>query len=251
MAKKALVLSVEKALKIIDLFRHEKRMNLTEISGILNLPKSTAFGLIATLEKYGYLEQELDTGKYQLGITFLEMGGMFSSRLDIYKEVKPIMEKISKQYGGNVHMTKLLGNEVVYIDNIEPSNSIIVKTRIGSRAPANCTSTGKAFLACLSDAKLESLFPENHLVKLTKNSISNITTLKKQLALIRERGYSIDNQESILGVKGVGAVCRSLSGKPIFGISLARLSEQFSADLVEEIGKLLKIETELLSKRLG
>lgn len=251
MTKKALVRSVEKSLRIIELFKQYEKLNLTEIAGILNLPKSTAFGLIATLEKYGYLEQEIDTGKYQLGITLLEMGSIFSSRFDIMREAMPIMERLSKEYGGNAHITKLIGNEVVYMESVEPTNTVIVRTKIGSRAPANCTSTGKAFLSCFPDEKIEMLFKESALPKLTEHSISDVGTLKEHLAAIRKRGYSIDMQESILGVEGAGTIIKRRNGEPILGISLAGLSTQFDEDLLSEIGITLKEEAEKLSKKLG
>ena len=251
MAKKALVLSVEKALKIIELFRETPKLNLTEIANILDMPKSTAFGLIATLEKYGYLEQEETTGKYQLGITLLEMGGIFSSRLDIKDEVLPVIKMISERFAGNVHLTKLLGNEVVYIENIEPTNTVVIRTRIGSRAPANCTSTGKAFLACLSEEEIDKLFLQEQLPILTQNSINDIETLKDHLSEIRRLGYSVDREESILGVKGVGAVVKDRAGKPVVGISIAGLSGQMSDEKIKEIGTVLAESSAKLSKRLG
>lgn len=250
MARKTIILSVEKAFRIIDLFRESPELSLSNIASMLDMPKTTAYGLISTLEKYEYLEQNIVSGKYRLGIALLELGEICGSRYDHKNEVVQELKLLCDQYNGNGHITKLIKDKVVYIENIEPKNEVIIRTRIGSRAPANCTSTGKAFLSCLSEERIDMLFQQKQLPILTPNSIDNIDDLKEHLKKIKIVGYSVDNEESILNVKGVGVVLKNRHCKPIYGVSIAALSNQMTDDIIRRIGEELKETVERLSERI-
>jgi IclR family transcriptional regulator, KDG regulon repressor len=226
--KKARVLSVDKAFKIINLFKNNNELSLIEISRLLNIPKTTAFALIATIEEHGFLNQDSATGKYKLGFSVIEFYNALSNRMNIVSEAAALLRPISDIYEKNVHITMLIRNEVVYLESIIPAGEMTIKTIVGSSAPANCTSTGKAFLASLSETDLDYLLAKYPLQPLTPNSITDIGKLKAELNHIREVGYSIDNEESILGVKGVGIAVKNMSGKALIGISLAGLTSYWT-----------------------
>ena len=244
--KKARVFSVDKALKIIDLFKTHDELSLIEISGMLNMPKTTTFALIATIEDHGFLNQDSVSGKYKLGLSVIELYNALSNRINIKDEAAALLQPISERYGKNVHITTLIRNEVIYLESIIPTGGMTIKTIVGSRAPANCTSTGKAFLSCLSETDLDKLLEEYPLQSLTPNSITDIGKLKTELNHIREVGYAIDSEESILGVRGVGLAVKNNIGKALIGISVAGLTTYLSDDMINEcIVELKRIAGEL------
>jgi len=239
--KKAFVQSVDRSLQILELFLDHPSLSLIEISTAMDLAKTTVFGLIATLEKRGFLEQDEQTGRYQLGYKFLELSSRFVHRADIVNEAVRLLRPIAEIHGHNAHITSLAKTDVTYIGQVIPENSAIsINTVLGSHAPANCTSSGKALLSLLPEEDLNALYSSNPLEKSTPLSISNPVQLSQHLRTVRVRGYATDRNESIFGVSGVGvAVCNEL-GKPVIGISIAGLSSDFTDELIIEYGKLLK-----------
>lgn len=240
-AKKAFVQSVDRALQILELFADRPSMSLIEISEAMNLAKTTVFGLIATLEKRSFLEQDSLTGRYRLGYRFVELSQVLRHRTDLIQEALRLLRPIAEKSGHNAHITTRSGPSVTYIGQVIPESGVIsINTVLGSHAPANCTSTGKAFLAMLTDAQLDELYAKTKPSQTTPCSISDLALLKQHLRHVRECGYATDEGESISGVSGVGVIVCNQSGAPIIGISVAGLSIDFTDEVICEYGAVLK-----------
>ncbi|AYO29631.1 IclR family transcriptional regulator [Biomaibacter acetigenes] len=248
---KAIIQSVDRALRILELFREESSLGLTQIAERMDLAKSTVYGLVATLETHHYLEQDPDNGKYRLGIRLLELGELFNQRLDLRREAVPIMRDLVEKYSETVQLSILDGTDVVYIDLIEAPTSIRYTSRIGKRVQAHCAATGKAMLADLPEDVIDKIYSNKTLVTPTPRSISNIVLLKEHLKLIRQQGYSIDDEELDLGVRGAGASIKNKNGRAIAGISLGGPTSRVTHDMVREFGLAVKEAALLISQRLG
>jgi DNA-binding IclR family transcriptional regulator len=232
--KKAFVQSVDRALQILEFFFTQPSMSLIEITNSMALPKTTVFGLISTLEKRGFLKQDAETKRYQLGIRLMELSAAITSRTDIIHEATRLLKPISKLYGHNAHITMLDGLSVVYVGHVEATGTFSIKTNIGTRAPAYCTSSGKAFLASLPKLKREALIDEAQLVPLTPKSIIDPEVLKEHLNKVESQGYAVDCEESITDVEGVGVVVKNRFGEAVIGLSIAGLATQFSDEIIQE-----------------
>ncbi len=248
--KKARILSVEKAINILNLFKGHETLSLNEISKFMEIPKTTAFSLIATLENMDMLSFDNVTGKYTLGINILELSSSMKSNLNIREEAMKELRKLSDKYNKNTHITMLSGRNILYIESIVPTGVMTATTVIGAKAPANCTSSGKAFLAYLTKDELLEIIAKP-LIGLTPNSITDVTDLQNELASIRTNGYAIDNEESLLGVKGVGTVVMNPLNKPILGISIAGLSSYISPGDIENYSQDLRQIAKYLSAKIA
>lgn len=186
--EKVVVQSVDRALSILALFRTESSLGLTQIADRMNLAKSTVYGLIATLEKHGYLEQDLNTGKYRLGVRLLEMGGLFEKRLNLRREVAPVMKSLVERFAETVQVSILDGCEVVYIDLLEAPTSLRFTARIGMRAPAHCTATGKVMLADLPEGLLDELYGSGPLPMSTPVVSQALSLLRNTFASSASKG---------------------------------------------------------------
>jgi DNA-binding IclR family transcriptional regulator len=249
--KKARVLSVEKAVNILNLFKDNNTLSLNEITNFMDIPKTTAFGLIATLENLDMLNYNSFSGKYELGNNIIELSVAKKSNFILEQEALKQMKILSDKYNKNTHITMLSGKYMIYVDSVSPSGIMANATVIGSRAPANCTSSGKAFLAALSDTQLEEMFHSSTLEKLTPNSITNVDILRDELNTIKKRGYAIDNQESMLGVKGVGAVVLDVHNEPILGISMAGLISYMHDEDMAMYGAEIANTAKLLTEKVA
>lgn len=254
--KKAFIQSVDRSLQILELFSEAPSLSLIEITNHIGLAKTTTFGLLATLERRGFLEQDTETGRYRLGIRFMELASVSAGRTNIVYEAVRLLRPIAEMSGHNAHVTILDGMSVVYVGQVEPmSGAISIKTNIGARAPANCTSSGKAFLAHLSNERLKELLAENPLVGLTQQSKTNPDLLRAHLREVAAQGYAVDQEESISGVSGVGIVVCNRANQPILGISIAGLSIYFTEQTIlkhaHELQKAADSLSVLLNLQIG
>ena len=243
--------SLERAIEILELFKFTKELGISEISQGMSLSKSTVYGLVNTLVKYNYLEQDGESKKYRLGMRLFEMGSLVESRLDIRSEAKPFCEELSKKYGLTVHLATHYEGEVVYIEKYDEPDYIIIYSQVGKRAPMTCTGVGKAMLAYLGEEYVEKYILTKPFVVKTEKSISSKEMLFERLEEIRKLGFAMDDEEIAQGLKCVAAPIFDKKGNVTAAISISGMASRMDSDTVKEISQdMLKVSAEI-SARIG
>jgi DNA-binding IclR family transcriptional regulator len=120
-----------------------------------------------------------------------------------------VLERLNTELEETIHLGRLEGADVHFIDSIESSRALRVGNRLGRSMPAHCTSTGKVLLAQLTEEQLLRLYPDEHLIQLTPKSIGNRSELIETLAGIRARGYASSSEESEEGVRSLAVALHS------------------------------------------
>lgn len=214
--------SVFRALKILECVAGRgNSVGLTDISKEMGLSKSTAHGLIATLEQYGYMKQDGITGKYSLGLKVFEIGQAYVSNLDLREIALPDLRELSLRYQETAHLAVLSGEDVVYIDKFDGSRSIGIRSRIGGRNPAYCTGVGKALLSGLSDIQIQDMYQGKTLERYTENTVVELVPLLEQIRQVRKVGYAFDAEEIEMGLQCIAAPIKDSKGVIIAAISLS------------------------------
>ncbi|MDD3169532.1 MAG: IclR family transcriptional regulator [Eubacteriales bacterium] len=250
-AKSNMIQSVERAIKILDTFAQQNNeLGVTEIANMLELKKSTIFGILATLEKYGFVQQNPATGKYNLGLKLLELGMIMQDNMDIRTVARPSLKDLVDQYKETVHLVIQDRDEVVNIDKIEGPSAINIRSRIGKRNPIHATGVGKCLLAYNEAHEIEKITGKE-LKRYTPNTITEPDLLKKELERIREKGYSIDHEEIEEGLRCIAAPIKDHRGRVIGAISLSGPSVRITDEKKEEIAESVKEAAFSISKRLG
>jgi len=243
--------SLERAFEILELFKQSKEMGISEISQGMGLSKSTVYGLVNTLVKYNYLEQDNSSKKYRLGMGLFEMGSLVESRLDIRSEAKPFCEELSKKYGLTVHLATHYEGEVVYIEKYDEPDYIIIYSQVGKRAPMTCTGVGKAMLAYLGEGYIKKYILNKPFAVKTEKSISSEKMLFDSLENVRRQGYAMDDEEIAQGLKCVAVPIFDKKGQVTAAISISGMTSRMNDKTVKEISRdMLKVSEEI-SARLG
>jgi DNA-binding IclR family transcriptional regulator len=234
--------SVNRAISILTLFSHRRtRLGITEISHILNLSKGTVHGLARTLLSAGFLRQDSETRKYQLGLKLYEMGITLASNLEINQKAIGPANKLAKSVSLVSRIAIWDGDSALITLNIDPHSKSIFVHQIGPRIPAYCSSLGKAILAFLSDEELNVYLSQTKLVPYTPKTVTQKEQLFRELEEIRQRGYSIDQGETTLGLVCIGAPIFGKGGHVEASISLSgdpsRLQRKHLKDLAEKLTK--------------
>lgn len=239
------VKSAERVLRVLELLaKSPSGLTIKEVSETLSFPQSSTSGLITTLLENGYITADLFK-KYKLGPKLIQIGRVAMDSLDITALGTPFLKKLMEEVEETVFMAVLSGIDLIYVVKIDSNRSIRTTAQPGQRKPIYCTGLGKIFLANLPEQRREEILSQLDLVPITPKTITDINTLKKQLELFAEMGYSIDNEENEEGLICVAA--------PVFGadhtiqaaISVAGPKERMLKHKKHIVERLLKTSKEI------
>ncbi len=247
-----IIQAVSHALDLLEQFHNDvDELGVTELSKRLKLHKNNVFRLLATLESRGYIEQNKATENYRLGLKSLELGQTFIKQMGLLRQAKLSLENLVAACNETAYVVIFKENNVVYLDVVETDMTVRVVSRVGSRLPAYCTAAGKVHLANFSPEELDSLLPKT-LKSYTDHTITKVGELKKELKLVAERGYAIDNEELDPGVRCIAAPILDYTHRTVGAISLSGPSMRFTDERVtDELIPLVLNAAATLSTRLG
>lgn len=248
------VQSIERALNILEIMAAVGTpITVTEMAGKVKLKISTVHRLLSTLMHRGYVEQE-DDNKYRLGLKLMEIGNAVIYYFDIRSVARPYLVELMGRCNETVNLAILDGADVVYIDQVESKNLIIVKmlAQVGNRGPAYCTSSGKALLAFLPPEKLDETISTLDLVKYTNETITDLNDLRKELKRVREDGYAVDWGEREEHVRCVAAPIFNYENRVVASVSISGPSTRITTYFMKnELVDLIRETAKRISKKMG
>lgn len=195
--------SVETAFEILEYMRRNDGAGVTEIADELSVSKSTAHGHLSTMESLGYVVAV--DGEYRVGLEFLELGHSARARYNLYEAAKSEADQLAEITGERCQIMVAEGHRGVYIYQTAGERAVQTDSHIGSSVDLHCTAVGKSYLAHLPDDELEAYLAETGLSALTEHTITDPEAFRTELAEIRDRGYALNQEERIIGMRAVGA----------------------------------------------
>lgn len=251
-SNRKVISSVQNALNVLNLFNSGMpELSNGEIARQLDMDPGTVAGMVYTLKVNKYLDQNPDNRKYRLGLKIAERAAVLLNQLDLRKAASPYLEKLRDWCGESVNLAILDGKEVVYIERMFGTHSLGIRSELGKRAPIHSTALGKAIAAYLPEAEFMLLCKNYEYFPITSHTITDQQSFEKEIALIKARGYAIDEQENELGGRCVGVPIFDHQGYPIAGISISVPVQRLPMAKVPEFCKQLKNTALSISKNLG
>lgn len=242
--------ALRRAVRILDLVsRSPGTLTAAEVTRVLDLPKSTAHGLLAVMTELDLLARSAD-GTLRIGPHSLRWANGFLSHLDIVSTFNDHLAQRHDLDPYTVTLTVREGGEVVYIGCRNSAQPLGHTFRIGMRLPAPFTATGKILLSDLGPGELRMLFSQFP-QPLTSRSVAGLSQLEEELALTRTRGYSIDDGQIREGMICIGAAIRDYSGAASAGIAISLIRSEASDQKIACLGEELRTTAEALSEKLG
>jgi len=243
--------SIVKAFRLIEMLVSENEFELAELCRRLDWPKTTVHRILLTLQSLGYVKQDPETSRYQASIKFFELGRKAIQRIDVLEISHPFMIRLADNTGETVNLGILDEVDIVCIDKVTSKQALRHDQPIGTKVRAHCTGFGKAVLAFLTDEQRANLFSRHALSPCTSKSLKSLNALNKELQLVRERGYAVDNEESCYGVACVGAPISDYSGRVVAGISIAGPTTRIKEGNIPHLAKLVMTTAASISSELG
>jgi IclR family transcriptional regulator, KDG regulon repressor len=246
------VKSVERAFSLLELLgKGDDSLGISELAQRSALPVGTVHRLLNTLTQLGYVEQDLDSRKYALGIRVLHLRGAIVNRLKLGEQAMPIMKALMRRVDETVHLAVLSEGEIFYVDRIEGFQTRNMYTHLGKRGPVHCTALGKTLLAFRPDPVVEQIVAARGLPRMTDTTITELDELKRELIHIRQQGYALDDEESEEGVRCLAAPIRDYTGKVIAALSVSGPASRIRSERDAELSKAVCWAGERISAGLG
>src|SRR5512144_2955204 len=221
---------IQRMFALIDvLASREDAVSLKEISEKTGLHPSTTHRILNDLATGRFVDRP-EAGSYRLGMRLLELGNMGKARLNVRDAALAPMRELHKQIQQPVNLSVRQGDEIVYVERAysERSGMQVVRA-IGGRAPLHLTSTGKLFLAADDPQRVRAYATRTGLAGHTKNSITQLPVLERELSKVLHHGTARDDEELELGVRCMAAGILDDQGKLVAGLSISA-----PADRLEE-----------------
>ena len=247
------VQSVMHTLDILESFSdQEDELSITELCNKLELHKKNVQRLLNTLEERGYIEQNKMTGNYRLGLGIFEMGQVFFHKMGLLKQARPVLEDLVTKCNETAYVGVLRGEEIVYLDTVETTQSVRIISRVGWRVPAYCTAIGKSQIAFLPENEIKELLSRTELKAYTKKTITEQDKIMEHLKTVGSKGYAVDEGEYETDIKCVGVPIRDYSLKVIAGITISGPSSRMGEEKIkpELIERVMETGAEI-SRRMG
>ena len=213
---------LERMFTLIDVLASlEEAISLKEISEKTGLHPSTTHRILNDLTIGRFVDRP-ESGSYRLGMRLLELGNLVKARLSVRDAALTPMRSLHKLIQQPVNLSMRQGDEIVYVERAysERSGMQVVRA-IGGRAPLHLTSTGKLFLALDDPQRVRAYATRTGLAGHTRNSITQLPVLERELAKARQYGIARDNEELELGVRCMAAGVYDDQGKLVAGLSIS------------------------------
>ena len=248
LASKPSVQVIERMFSLIDVLAEgEELMSLKEISEKTGLHPSTAHRILNDLATGRFVDRP-ESGTYRLGMRLLELGNVVKARLSVRDAALAPMRELHKLTQQPVNLSMRQGDEIIYVERSysERSGMQVVRA-IGGRAPLHLTSTGKLFLAADDPARVRAYATRTGLMGNTRNSITQVSLLERDLSKVRQCGFARDNEELELGVRCVAAGIFNDQKKLVAGLSISAPADRLNEEWLPK----LKHTADEISTALG
>ena len=246
------VQSVARALEIMQYIgKLGGPVSLTQLGRDMGISLSTLHGILVTLKNYDFIRQDPETDKYFLGFSLVQLGNKVPESFDSKRVILHHMKELSEFYEETVHLAVLSHVEAFYLDKVEGRRTYRLTSRVGERRPLHCCAIGKAMLAYQPPDVYAEILAAMELTQATPNSITSKDVFSKQMDQVRAQGYALDNEETEIGLCGVGAPLWNHTGKVIAAISVALPAYRYNQHGGDEMGKHVREIAGRISSQLG
>jgi DNA-binding IclR family transcriptional regulator len=243
--------SIDRMIAVLDALESAHDQSLDQVARASGLSESTALRYLMSLAKHDFVERNARTGSFRLGLRLFRLGTLAVDRRDVVNIARPAMEAMLKAFGESVNLATRQAGNIVLISVLDSPNPVRKGSSVGETDVWHATSLGKALLAQMTDAEAGAILAGVPLTAFTPNTMTTVEALLRDLKAVRARGYSIDDEEAVEGLRCVGAAIRDHDGIPSYALSVSGPKSRMSYSKIQEVGAALVEGAAQLSRSLG
>jgi DNA-binding IclR family transcriptional regulator len=244
--------AVKRAMDILTAFSHaEPELALSQIVARTGLAKTTAFRILATLCDRGFCTHDPVTSRYSLGFEVLSLADIRRRQANVRDVAMPVMRQIRDQVNETIVLSVRTSDFRVHIDFVEGLHPMRRMADPGRQAPLYAGAASKVLLAGLDDTEIDDYLGRTRLKRLSKNTITSVPALRRNIGLIRRRGYAESKSELIGGGGALAAPVKDYSGATVAVIDILTPESRYTARHRKLCIELLLDGVRRVSDRLG
>lgn len=237
MAQKRKIKSLDRGFVLLDVLRRQGPSRIHEIATELDLSPATIHTYLTTLKDHGIVQQ--DGVKYKLGLWCIPLGEHVRINSALYRAAKEEMDKLAHGTGGIAHLATEYNGKLLLIHEVFGEEAIgkdhHIRKRDSAQSHLHCTATGKAILAHMPEERMREVQQKHGFPEFTSNTITDFDELLDDLKHIRERGFSINDEEQMKGIRAVGApILRDDTGEVLGALSVSGPARQWKIEKFQE-----------------
>jgi IclR family acetate operon transcriptional repressor len=248
-----LVRSVARALLIVDLVAvgPPDGLSISDIARSLGVSKSTAFATARTLVGHGFLRDSEPGPRYQLGMAFMWLGDLVSQQFQLGEVCRPVLRELTEATGMTSRVALSDGGYPVFIERVDGPGAVRFHTPLGRREAPHASAAGKAILGTLDEAHVRAICDEAGLPRRTSHTITTVDSLLEDLAIVRRRGFALDDEEDAEGVFCVGAPIFDGNRRCVGALSITGIRRDMPAWRIDELGGVVRGHADRVSGLIG
>lgn len=230
--------TADRLLSLVEALNELEQAGVTELSDYVDMPVSTTHQYLASLETNEYVIKQ--DGKYQLGLKFLEHGGKLRENSPVYENSQSILEDLAETTGEIAWLVVEEHGLAINLGRVVGEHGLNkFRGHIGGRSKLHTHAAGKSLLAEMSPERVETIVEKYGLSSQTDQTIQDEEELHKELKEIQERGYSFNDNETIPGIRSVGAAITDADDKPVGAVAVGgpenRLEDTYFREELPEL----------------
>ncbi|MGB3387873.1 MAG: HTH-type transcriptional regulator BhcR [Pseudaminobacter sp.] len=245
------VQSLDRALHILAVVAEENGLSLSEIAAKSSVPASTAYRMLTTLESHAMVEFDQTDQLWSIGVGTYRMGSAFLRRRRLIDRARMVMQQLMERTAETANLGVAEDDCVVFVSQVETHEAIRAFFRPGTRTSFHASGIGKAVLAHLDPQRVETIVGRTGLESYTPRTLSNMIVLARDLSDIRQRGWSVDDEERFPGMRCVAAAIFNEFGEPIGGVSVSGPTVRMTPERVAIVGPVVKEAAAEITRRIG
>lgn len=256
------VQSVQRALRLLSMFtpdrsrgdhpnHHRSRWSVSDLARATGLHKSVVARLMATMALDGFVSQDPVTKEYRIGPQAFAVGNEFQPFAVLNEIARPTMEQLTQETGHATYLGVRAGAKYMIVVAVESIQSLRVTIDVGEQRPLHAGAMGKIFLAELSNDEVCELLGDEPLPQLTPRTIQSVDELLPDLDEIRQNGFALNREESILGAGSVAAGIYNARGQVLASLVVVYPIHNVEDSTVNELAVRVKAACEEIGNRLG
>ena len=244
--------ALERGLRVLCEFSRDNRsLSAPELARRFELPRSTVFRLLTTLENMGFLERAEGGRDYSLGLSVLRLGFEYLASLELTQLGTPLLQRLCDELRTPCNLVVRDGRSIVYVAKVAPPTPFASSVTVGTRLPAHATVLGRILLEDLTLIQLRALYPEDRLETFSENTPTTVDQLFDMVQADRQRGYVLGEGFFESNISSIAAPVRDHSGHIVAALGATITSNHIDESRMDEMVQRVRETAESISGLLN
>jgi IclR family acetate operon transcriptional repressor len=247
----AAVQSLDRGLRVLAVVADKDGLSLSEVAAAAQMAPATVYRMLMTLEGHGMVEFDRAAQLWSVGVGAYRVGSAFLRGRKLVDRARAVMQELVEQTGETANLGVADDDSVVFVSQVETHQAIRAFFRPGTRSPLHASGIGKAILAHLPAERVRTVIERTGLEAFTAHTLADRSALAADLAVCRERGYAVDDEERFPGMRCIGAPVFNEFAEPIAGVSISGPTVRLTPERLDELGPLIATAAAEVTRIIG